>query len=361
MAVSNPSPALLAAAVQPLQPVQPAEMPQRACRWQACAVPLACVALLALVGPWWSDYLSGLVVKTMILAIFALSLQLLVGGTGLVSLGHAAFMGLGAYAAVLSAGNEGGSLPAMLGWALLASGGYALLVGLLSLRTRGIYFIMVTLAFAQMAYFVVHDTGIGGGSDGIYLMARPALGAIDMEIPRVQYYVVLAALVLVYAFLAGLRQSRFGAALAGIRVNEQRMRAAGFTTYGYKLAAFVLAGMLAGVAGFLLAVRDAVVNPELLSWHHSGEVLLMVILGGLGSLRGAVLGTVAFIALKEVLSTHAIVGPMADHWQLSLGLAIIVLVALLPKGLMGLIGLAGLARQRAGVHNEVHHKEAGHG
>ena len=139
------------------------------------------------------------------------------------------------------------------------------------------------------------------------------------------------------------------------------MRAAGFTTYGYKLAAFVLAGMLAGVAGFLLAVRDAVVNPELLSWHHSGEVLLMVILGGLGSLRGAVLGTVAFIALKEVLSTHAIVGPMADHWQLSLGLAIIVLVALLPKGLMGLIGLTGLARQRAGVHNEVHHKEAGHG
>lgn len=354
MAVSHPSPSVLAAGTRRTQP------PPSACNWRACAVPLACALLLALAGPWWTSYLSDLVVKTMILALFALSLQLLVGGTGLVSLGHAAFMGIGAYAAVLAAGREAG-LPAMLGWALLASGGYALLVGLLSLRTRGIYFIMVTLAFAQMAYFVVHDTGIGGGSDGIYLMARPALGAIDMEIPRVQYYVVLAALVLVYAFLAGLRQSRFGAALAGIRVNEQRMRAAGFTTYGYKLAAFVLAGMLAGVAGFLLAVRDAVVNPELLSWHHSGEVLLMVILGGLGSLRGAVLGTVAFVALKEVLSTHAIVGPMADHWQLSLGLAIIVLVALLPKGLMGLIGLAGLARQRAGVHNEVHHKEAGHG
>lgn len=343
MAASHSSRAVLAAGTRP------AQAPPLAGGWQACAVPLACALALALAGPWWSDYLSGLVVKTMILAIFALSLQLLVGGTGLVSLGHAAFMGLGAYAAALAAAREA-SLPAMLGWALLASGGYALPVGLLSLRTRGIYFIMVTLAFAQMAYFVFHDTGIAGGSDGLYLMARPAWGAIDLESPQTRYYVVLAALVLVYAFLARLRLSRLGAALAGIRVNEQRMRAAGLTTYWYKLAAFVLAGMLAGVAGFLLAVRDAVVNPELLSWHHSGEVLLMVILGGLGSLRGAVLGTVAFVALKEVVSTHAIVGPLADHWQLSLGLAIIVLVALLPRGLMGLAGRPGRNPRKEACH-----------
>ena len=167
-------------------------------------------------------------------------------------------------------------------------------------------------------------------------MQRPAIGPLDMENSRTQYYVVLVALVLIYAFIGMLRHSRFGAALAGIRVNEQRMRAAGFATYGYKLAAFVIAGALAGVAGFLLAARDAVVNPELLAWHHSGEVLLMLILGGIGSLRGAVLGTVTFVLLKELLSTHGIVGNAADHWQLTLGVAIIVLVALLPKGLVGI-------------------------
>ncbi|MPM71667.1 hypothetical protein SDC9_118637 [bioreactor metagenome] len=210
------------------------------------------------------------------------------------------------------------------------------MIGAFSLRTRGVYFIMVTLAFAQLAFFVFHDTDVGGGSDGIYLMVRPMLGSIDMENGRTQYYVVLAALVLVYALLALVRRSRFGAALAGIRVNEQRMRAAGFSTYWYKLAAFTLAGALAGLAGALLAARDGVVNPELLAWHHSGEVLLMVILGGIGSLRGAVVGTVTFVVLKELLATHAVVGSLADHWQLTLGLAIIVLVALLPKGVMGI-------------------------
>ena len=214
---------------------------------------------------------------------------------------------------------------------------YALVVGALSLRTRGVYFIMVTLAFAQMAYFIFHDTKVGGGSDGIYMYVRPALGALDMENRRVQFYVVLAALAGTYGLLALIRRSRFGAALAGIRVNEQRMRAAGFAVYGYKLAAFVLAGALAGLAGFLVASRDGVVNPELLAWHNSGEVLLMIILGGLGHLRGAVIGAVAFTVLKEVLGTHALVGPLADHWQLTLGIAIIVFVALLPKGLIGLV------------------------
>ncbi|MNT38726.1 leucine/isoleucine/valine transporter permease subunit [compost metagenome] len=158
-----------------------------------------------------------------------------------------------------------------------------------------------------------------------------------MENRTVLFYVVLAALVFTYGLLALIRRSRFGAALAGIRVNEQRMRAAGFAVYGYKLAAFVLAGALAGLAGFLLASRDGVVNPELMAWHNSGEVLLMVILGGLGHLRGAVIGAVAFTLLKEIFSTHAVMGPLADHWQLTLGIAIIVFVALLPKGLIGLV------------------------
>ena len=304
--------------------------------WVGVVLPLAVALMLAVAQPFWSPYLSDLVVKVMILSIFALSLHILVGGTGLVSLGHAAFYGLGAYAAVKAAGPDGSNFLVMLGAAIAASAGYALIMGALSLRTKGVYFIMVTLAFAQLAFFVVHDVAYFGGSDGIYLMQRPAIGPLDMENSRTQYYVVLVALVLIYAFIGMLRHSRFGAALAGIRVNEQRMRAAGFATYGYKLAAFVIAGALAGVAGFLLAARDAVVNPELLAWHHSGEVLLMLILGGIGSLRGAVLGTVTFVLLKELLSTHGIVGNAADHWQLTLGVAIIVLVALLPKGLVGI-------------------------
>jgi len=293
--------------------------------------------LLAALGPMLDGYPADLVVKIMILSIFALSLELLVGMTGLVSLGHAAFYGMGAYVTALASGDAAGNLLLLLLLSMLAAAAYALLVGALSLRTRGIYFIMVTLAFAQMAYFVFHDTDIGGGSDGMYLYARPALGPLDLEHRLTLFYVVLLALVATYALLAAVGRSRFGAALAGIRANEQRMRACGFATYWYKLAAFVLAGALAGLAGCLTAARDAVVNPEMLSWHISGEVLLMVILGGMGHLRGAVLGCIAWIVLKELLSTHALVGSLADHWQLTLGLAIIALVALLPHGLLGLI------------------------
>jgi branched-chain amino acid transport system permease protein len=201
-----------------------------------------------------------------------------------------------------------------------------------------VYFIMVTLAFAQMAYFVFHDTQVGGGSDGIYLNVRPVLAALDTGNKLHFYYLVLVALVATYGTLALLRRSRFGHALAGIRVNEQRMRATGFNTYLYKLAAFVLAGALAGLAGFLLAVKDGFVNPELLSWHESGAVLLMIILGGLGHLRGAVIGAAAFTLLKELYATPGFVGNfLADHWQLTLGLTIIAFVALLPKGLIGLL------------------------
>ena len=299
-------------------------------------LPLLCALALALLGPLMSPYLSDFVVKVMILSIFALSLELLVGMTGLVSLGHAAFYGIGAYATVLASGADGGSIALLLPLAMGSAAAYALVVGALSLRTRGVYFIMVTLAFSQMAYFVFHDTKVGGGSDGIYMYVRPVLGALDMENRWTRFYSVLAALAGTYGLLALIRRSRFGAALAGIRVNEQRMRAAGFPVYAYKLAAFVLAGALAGLAGFLVAARDGVVNPELLAWHNSGEVLLMIILGGIGRLRGAVIGAVAFTLLKEVLSTHAFVGLLADHWQLTLGLAIIAFVALLPKGIVGM-------------------------
>ncbi len=319
-------------------------------------VPLLGLAVLAALPAVLTPYTQDLVLKIAVFAIFALSLELLVGTTGLVSLGHAAFFGIGAYAAVLFTGGVG-SLPAALAW-LAGDGGaaplpkllalsigfaalYALFVGALSLRTTGVYFIMVTLAFAQMAYFVFHDTKVGGGSDGIFLYAKPVLEIggktlIDLDQKTHFYYFTIGALAFTYGVLALVIRSRLGHALAGIRVNEQRMRAAGFRTYGYKLAAFVIAGALAGLAGFLVGVKDGAVNPELLSWHESGAVLLMIILGGIGSLRGAVLGAVAFTLLKELFQSEALLGPLAGHWQLTLGLTIIAFVALLPKGLIGL-------------------------
>lgn len=293
---------------------------------------LVLFALPAVLTPYTQD----LVVKIAIYAVFALSLELLVGVTGLVSLGHAAFLGIGAYVTVLAAGDSGGSIAQIAPLAVLAAATYALFVGALSLRTKGVYFIMVTLAFAQMAYFVFHDTKLAGGSDGLFLYAKPTLGMLNLDDKRHLYYAVIVTLVATYALLALLKRARFGHALAGIRVNEQRMRAAGFATFGYKLAAFVIAGALAGLAGFLLAVKDGAVNPELLSWHESGAVLLMLILGGIGSLRGAVIGAIAFTLLKELFQLEALLGPLAGHWQMTLGFTIIAFVALLPKGLIGL-------------------------
>ena len=313
-------------------------------------VPAAGALLLAALPAVLTPYTHDLVLKVAIFAIFALSLELLVGMTGLVSLGHAAFLGIGAYVAVLGTGDAGAaSMAWLLPASVAAAAAYALFVGALSLRTKGVYFIMVTLAFAQMAFFVFHDTKVGGGSDGIFLYYKPVLAVagrtlVDLDDRLALYYVVVAALVATYALLALVGRSRFGHALAGIRINEQRMRAAGFATYGYKLAAFVLAGALAGLAGFLLAVKDGAVNPELLSWHESGAVLLMVILGGIGSLRGAVIGAVAFTLLKEFFQSEALLGPVATHWQLTLGLTIIAFVAWLPRGLMGLGALARRGR-----------------
>ena len=299
-------------------------------------VPIVASIVLLALPPFLSPYLQDLVVKIAIYAVFALSLELLVGVTGLVSLGHAAFLGIGAYVTVLASGDAGGSIADTLPLAILAAAAYALFVGALSLRTKGVYFIMVTLAFAQMAYFVFHDTKLAGGSDGLFLYVKPVLGGLSLDDRRTLYYTVMLALIGTYALLALLMRSRFGHALSGIRVNEQRMRAAGYPTYWYKLAAFVIAGALAGLAGFLLAVKDGTVNPELLSWHESGAVLLMLILGGIGNLRGAVIGAVAFTLLKELLQFEALLGPLASHWQLTLGFAIIGFVALLPKGLIGL-------------------------
>ncbi|HUL67976.1 MAG TPA: branched-chain amino acid ABC transporter permease [Burkholderiaceae bacterium] len=316
----------------------------------AAVIVVALLAAFPLIG---GKYEIDLIARILVLAIFALSLELLVGQTGLVSFGHAAFFGLGAYTtALLLQDPDPRSFWLILAASMLVAGAYALPVAALSLRTRGVYFIMVTLAFAQLVYYVFHDTKIAKGSDGIYLTGVPEFslaGWVPFNVTRSLpfYYVALGALCLVYALLVALGRSRFGRALAGIRVNEQRMRAAGFATYPYKIAAFVVAAMLAGLAGFLKATKDGYVNPEMLAWHESGAVLLMIILGGLGKWRGAVLGAFAFVLLQEFFKNDAVFGEFAKRWQLLLGFTIIACVLFLPHGL---IGLPARLRQREHRH-----------
>src|SRR5258708_33298598 len=183
---------------------------------------------------------------------------------------------------------------------MMAAGVLALIIGALVLRTGGIYFIMATLAFAQMLYFLLHDTRIAGGSDGMYIYVRPDAALFgwrpfDLEKFSDFYFVALALFLSAFCFIAVLRVSLFGRVIAGIRVNEQRMRSLGYATFRYKLACFVLAGMLAGLAGYLAAAQFGVVNPDMLGWHFSGAALMMVILGGMGTLAGPGIGAAAVV------------------------------------------------------------------
>ena len=297
----------------------------------AIIVLLALAALPFVAGKFYID----LIAKIMIMAIFAMSLDLLVGVTGLVSLGHAAFFGLASYMLVLAAPDQytAVSLWTSLPLAMAASALLALGIGALALRTRGVYFIMVTLAFSQMVYFVFHDTKIAGGSDGTYIYVKPKanLGAwlLNLGDSAQFYYAMLALLALTFLFLRMLLASRFGHALRGIKSNEQRMRALGFNTYAYKLAAFTIAGAIAGLAGYFAAVQFGFVNPEMLSWHQSANVLLMVILGGMGNLAGAVVGAFALVLAQDLFSS------LTKHWLLLMGGFVIAVVALLPNGLTG--------------------------
>lgn len=310
------------------------------------SVLFAAVVLIALFPLVGSTFYLQLGAKIMIMAIFALSLDLLVGHTGLVSLGHAAYFGLAAYSLALvspkyEAANFWLTLPLAIGAAALA----ALIIGYLVLRTTGVYFIMVTLAFAQMLYAIFHDTKIAGGSDGIYILVRPEIAIagiklLDLESPQQFFYLALTLLVGTYALLSGVLRAPFGRALAGIRVNEQRMRAAGFPVSAYKLGAFVLSGGLAGIAGYLTACQFGFVNPEILAWHQSGIVLMMVILGGMGRLHGAVLGALGYVLLQEFLSSQALFGAYAKHWQLAMGLVIVLIVLVLPHGIGSILEIA---------------------
>ena len=305
-------------------------------------LPFLAAGLLALFPLVESTFYMQLLTKVLIMAIFAMSLDLLVGYTGLVSFGHAAYFGLAGYALALMAPKYETvslwwSLPAAIGVCAL----FALVTGTLVLRTRGIYFIMVTLAFAQMLFFIFHDTKIGGGSDGIYIYAKPVMRLGDVELVNLEklqnfYWLVLVLTVVVYLLLHRVLGSTFGRALLGIKVNEHRMRALGFPVFRYQLASFTLAGALAGVAGYLAAAQYGFVNPEILSWHQSGAVLMMVILGGMGSLYGSVIGAFAFVLLQEALSNQAWFGLWAKHWQLAMGMFIMLVALYLPQGLAGL-------------------------
>ena len=301
---------------------------------------LAGLALFPLVG---GTFYVQLITKVMILAIFAMSLDLLVGYTGLVSLGHAAFFGLAGYAlALIQPKYEPMSIFITLPAALALCAVFALVTGALVLRTRGIYFIMVTLAFAQMVYFVFHDTALGGGSDGLYINNKPLVGwgeltLFDLENRTSFYYLVLVLLVAVYLLLRRVLASNFGHALQGIRVNEHRMRAIGFPVMRYQLGVYVLAGVLAGLSGYLSAAQFGFVNPEIISWHQSGAVLMMVILGGMGTLSGSMVGAFVFVLLEEFFKDDTVFGAVAKHWQLLMGLIIVAVACFMPRGLIGLL------------------------
>ena len=307
------------------------------------------IALLAF--PWvGSEFYAQMVARMMILAIFAMSLDLLQGVTGLVSLGHAAYFGLAGYALAFLT-PEGA--PVSLWWSLpvavLASGLAALVIGFFVVRTHGIYFIMVTMAFAQMVFYLFFDNKKLGGSDGLYINFKPDAGFFDLDNKTVFYYFVLACLLLAYTFLRRLLWSPFGRTLSGIRINEHRMRAMGFATFQYKLAAFTLAGALAGLAGYLWGAIGGFVNPELMGFHMSAHAIMMVILGGMGNFAGAIVGAFAFEYLLHVFKDLPKLGAfdLGKHWQLSMGVFIVLVVVFAPRGLLGLAEkLLGSRRDR---------------
>jgi branched-chain amino acid transport system permease protein len=327
------------------------------------ALGLGLIALLTFpfVG---TDYYTQMLARMMILAIFAMSLDLLQGVTGLVSLGHAAYFGLAGYAlAFLTPEGSPVSLWWTLPVAVAASGLAALVIGFFVVRTHGIYFIMVTMAFAQMVFFVFFDNKALGGSDGIYINFKPdatlfGISLFDLDNKRTFYYFTLLCMVAVYALLRRLLWSPLGRALAGIRVNEHRMRAVGFGTFGYKLSAFTLAGALAGLAGYLWGAQTGYINPELMGFHMSAHAIMMVILGGMGNFAGAMVGAFAFEYLLHVFKDLPSVGSfeMGKHWQLWMGSFIVLLVVFAPRGLLGLLERFTTRHKSANQTETTHHE-----
>jgi len=290
---------------------------------------LAAIPVLALIRS--EDYLLSLFERLMIFAIAALSLDLLIGYGGLISFGHAAFVGLGAYAVgILSAHGVHDAVIA-LPVALLSSALFAYLTGVVCLRTKGVYFIMITLAFGQMVFFTASSLAPYGGDDGLTIAARNTLGGFAFfRSEGSLYYLIWGCLLGAYCFCRMLVGSRFGRVFRGAKENALRMETIGFNVYRFQLAAYVIAGMMAGLSGFLLANATEFVSPAYMSWQRSGDLIIMVILGGLGSLHGAIIGAGAYLLLEEWLSAFT------EDWKVIFG-PFLVLVVLFARG--GLLGM----------------------
>lgn len=303
---------------------------------RANALPLALLFILAVVGfaaPLIGEaYVLNLVTRIMIFAIAALALDLLVGYGALVSFGHAAFIGLGAYAVGILAAHGINDALVQLPLALGASALFAFATGIVCLRTRGVYFIMITLAFGQMAFFTASSLAPYGGDDGLTIPMRSTFaGVAVLAGDRSLYSLALVCLAGAWLMCRALVASRFGRVYRGARENAARISAIGFDVFRFQLAAYVIAGMLAGLAGFLLANATDFVSPAYMAWQRSGELLIMVILGGMGTLHGAIIGAAVFLLTEEWLSG------LTEHWKVIFG-PLLVLVALYARG--GLIGLA---------------------
>jgi len=270
--------------------------------------------------------------RMMIFAIAAVSLDLILGYGGMVSFGHAAYLGIGAYAVGIPAFHGVHSGWLQLGLAIAASALAALVIGAISLRTSGVSFIMITLAFAQMLYYLGISLETYGGDNGMRLAGRSRFGAlVDLREPTVFYYVVLAILILFLTLGSRLVASRFGMVVRAAKSNEPRARAIGFSPLRYKLTAFVIAGSGGGLAGALLANQTEYLTPDFMHWTRSGEIMFMVILGGMGTLFGPVIGAVVLLLLEDVLSA------LTAHWQIILGPILILVVLFAKRGLFGLV------------------------
>jgi branched-chain amino acid transport system permease protein len=311
--------------------------------WPVLVLLVVAVAVFAAL-PWVAGlYTVKFATRILAIAIFVMSLDILIGVTGLVGFGHAAFFGLGAYAVwFVTPADDGANLLVALAAASGLAGLGAAVIGFFAVRTRGFYFIMVTLAASQMMFALFHDTRIAGGSDGASIDVKPYLEiagrtVLDLQNRNTLLWFALAGLVVAYVLLLLLVRSRFGRVLQGLAANETRMNALGFDGQRYKWAAFVVAGTLAGFAGAIFASIDGFVPPEILGWRESGLAIMMVVLGGVGTLWGSILGAVVYSLAEEVLKSGHWVGPLvSEHWPIAMGVFLIAAVLGAPKGLAGL-------------------------
>jgi branched-chain amino acid transport system permease protein len=268
--------------------------------------------------------------RILVYAIAALSVSLLLGRVGLASFGHAMFLGIGAYSVGIAStyGINGGLVQWSVG--IAAAGIIALVIGALSVRLTGLYFIMITLAFGEMFYFLASGLTIYGGDDGMTVDSRSTFGNfVNLQNETVLYYVILAALMLMLLFIHRLSQSRLGMIMSGIRSNEVRMLALGFPTFRYKLIAFVMSAMVCALSGLLLANLTDFVTAQYMTWERSGELLIMVILGGMTTLLGPIIGATALLLFEDVFSAYT------DHWAIILGPVLLLVVIYLPSGIWG--------------------------